>query len=122
VIENPKAVEALEQGCASTRDKRDDGSIRIDIRCDKAAGAFATGHLVIEGTMKDIHQHMDMVLDLGGGGPKPMWTDSHMVDMGACPANMKSGQVRSADGTITDPLASLGMAGPKGKAEAAPDK
>ncbi|WP_394761872.1 DUF3617 domain-containing protein [Phenylobacterium sp.] len=121
-VENPKAFVALGKGCTFTRDKKDDGSVRMEMSCDKAAGSYATNRMVIEGTMKDIHQHMDVVLDLGAGEPKTISTDTHMVDVGECPANMKSGQFRSADGTITDPMADLGLVGPKGKADAAPNK
>ena len=111
VADNPEAVAALGKGCAQTREKKADGSMRVEVRCDKASGAVFTGHMVLEGTMKDIHQHQDMVLDLGAGEPKTYSTDTHMTEVGPCPATMKSGQIRTADGQIIDPLAALAALG-----------
>jgi len=123
VIDNPEAVAGFGKGCVHTRDKKPDGSIRVEVRCDKATGAFATGQMVMEGTIKDLHQHQEFVLDLGAGGPKTYSTDSHMVDVGPCPADMKSGQARMADGKIIDPLGDLGLAGQRaGKAAEQPGK
>jgi hypothetical protein len=123
-IEHPKETAefatALSKGCTNSRETKAEGAMRMEMRCDKAAGAFATSRMVIEGTLKDMHQHMDMELDLGASAPKTVSTDAHFVDAGPCPADMKSGQMRTADGKVVDPLGLVAAAGTPAAAKAAP--
>jgi hypothetical protein len=122
-VKYPEAAAALTKGCTEARETHEDGSLRVEIKCDKAAGAMMTSRTVVEGTVKDMRRHTEIEMDLGAAGaPKTMSTDWHMVDAGECPANMKPGQLRNANGEISDPLAELAKMTSEAKTDAGAGK
>ena len=116
ISENPDLVAALGKGCTQTRGRAEDGSRRVETACDQAAGAFTTSRMSLSGTPERIHQHTEVDMDLGPSLPKTVVMDMVMTYVGECPAPMKPGQVRSATGVISDPLA--GFASPAADAKA----
>jgi hypothetical protein len=95
-------------GCTHSRVTRPDGSFHSEIRCDVAAGAARTYRTTTDGSIKDIRSHTENVItDPQTGVSRTQTRDSRMQDVGPCPANMKSGEVRTADGRIMDPAAEL---------------
>lgn len=105
-VQDSKATAELSKGCTQTLTHNADGSMRVEITCGAASGLGAT-HMVIEGTVKDIHQHMEVSLNLGEAQPRTLITDMHMTEIGECPAGMTPGQMRKPDGAIIDPLGDL---------------
>ena len=94
VAEHPPAPRAPEPGCTSTRHKNPDGSFHAERRCDTAKGAARNSLSTTDGTIADMRQHTET-----NGRVR----DAHMVYLGACPADMKQGQVRGPDGVVADP-------------------
>jgi TonB family protein len=105
--DDPAARAALSKGCTQANKRNDDGTFRMDMNCDKAAGAASTSRFSLFGTAKDMHQHMELTMDLGSGQPNTFVTDTHMTHVGDCPSVMKPGQFRKANGEIIDPMADL---------------
>jgi hypothetical protein len=69
--------------------------------------------MVLDGTVRDMRQSMEMVLeDPQSGDARIVSLDLRMTDEGACPAGMAPGQVRAPDGKITDGPAAAGPARP----------
>jgi hypothetical protein len=105
---SPTEAGAVRKGCTSRYATRRDGGFHLDLACDKAAGAARTTHLELDGTIKDLRQASEMVLeDPQSGEARIVSIDLRMTDIGACPAGMAPGQVRGPDGKVMD-----GPAGP----------
>jgi hypothetical protein len=101
------------KGCTHSYVARRGGGFHLDVACDRTAGAARTTHMVLDGTVRDMRQAMEMVLeDPQSGDARIVSLDLRMTDQGACPAGMAPGQVRAADGKITDAPAAAGPARP----------
>jgi hypothetical protein len=82
---------------------RPGGGFHFDLACDRTAGAARTSHMVLDGTVRDLRQSTEMVLeDAASGDARIVSVDLRMTDAGACPAGMAQGQVRMPDGKIMD--------------------
>jgi hypothetical protein len=88
-------------GCTQTID-RDAGGVRIDMTCDKAAGASMPLHMTMQADseLKEMRQRMEM--EVGAAPPRTLVSETDTVQAGDCPADLKPGEMRSADGTKTD--------------------
>jgi hypothetical protein len=88
-------------GCTSAYQMRPGGSIHREMSCDRAKGAKASFHMISDGTPSDLHVHMERH-DAGSsaGPPKTIVSDSHMVRLGPCPADLKPGQRRRPGGPV----------------------
>jgi hypothetical protein len=90
-------------GCSHTSEVRTDGSVHIEMRCDRAKGARASFHMTADGTANDLRNHTETyAFDSVTGEPKTTVHDSHMVRLGPCPADLKPGQVRRPGGPVID--------------------
>ncbi|HLZ76010.1 hypothetical protein [Phenylobacterium sp.] len=99
-------VEVNRKGCKLSYVRRAGGGFHMDNACDKAAGAPRTWHSVVDGTVKDMRSSLEMAVDdPRSGDTRIVSMDMHMVDAGACPADLAPGQMRTADGRILDPSA-----------------
>lgn len=91
-------------GCTSAHEMRPGGSIHHEMSCDRAKGANTSFRIVSDGTQNDLRVHTEMYgFDAATGAPKSTVFESHMVRLGACPADLKPGQMRKLGGPIIDP-------------------
>jgi hypothetical protein len=117
----------LSKGCTHRVERQPDGAVHMEMTCDKAAGAATTSHLVMDADsqMKELRQHMEMELDVFQP-PRKVVSDTRMAQVGACPADLKPGEMRMPDGQKVDVLGltASALSGPprddKGKAETRP--
>ena len=95
------------QGCTHTSKLLGGGGMHMEISCDKAAGAERTYRAVsdIDGQL-GMRQHMEAQVD-GPKGPRTLVTDVSIEAMGACPADLKPGEMRLADGRKVEAAAAL---------------
>jgi hypothetical protein len=90
-------------GCSRTLVARAGGAFHLDLACDQAAGAKRTAHVVLDGTVKDLRQSLEVVLqDPGSGDARIVSMDVRMTDVGACPTGLAPGQARGPDGKVSD--------------------
>jgi hypothetical protein len=90
-------------GCTDAHEIRPDGSIHHEMSCDRAKGAKASFRIISEGTPNDLRVHTERYdSDSATGAPKTTISDSHMVRLGPCPADLKPGQMRRPGGPIID--------------------
>ena len=88
-------------GCTHSFEHRPDGTVHSEIACDRAAGARSSYRTVSDGTPGDMRMHWESYgFDSNTGEPKTTVRDTHLVRLGACPADLKPGQARLADGTV----------------------
>jgi len=88
-------------GCTHAFEMRPDGSMHIEMSCDRAKGAKASFRMVSEGTPNDLRTHTESY-ETAAGAPKTAIYDSHLVRLGPCPADLKPGQMRRPGGPIVD--------------------
>jgi hypothetical protein len=94
---------APRKGCTHSYVTRPGGGFHFDLACDRTAGAARTSHMVLDGTVRDLRQSTEMVLeDAASGDARIVSVDLRMTDAGACPAGMAQGQVRRPDSKIMD--------------------
>jgi hypothetical protein len=104
-----KDAPAQRVGCSRSSVVKAGGAFHIETSCDRSAGAARTTHMVIDGTVKDIRQTIEVVLDdPKSGDPRVVSADAHIVEVGACPASLAPGQARTLDGKILEPPAGFG--------------
>jgi hypothetical protein len=90
-------------GCTRSHDKRTDGTVHMEMRCDRAAGGRMSYFMTTDGTTDNFRSHTETYgFDPITGAPKTMVRDSHVVRLGPCPADLKPGQIRRANGTVID--------------------
>jgi hypothetical protein len=90
-------------GCTNANNMKPDGSIHTEMSCDQAKGAKTTFRVVSDGTPGDLRVHSEMHgVDPATGAAKTMISDSHLVRLGACPADLKPGQMRRPGGPVID--------------------
>jgi hypothetical protein len=89
-------------GCRHTFERRPNGAAHIEMICDKAAGAPRDMRSIADlvGEMQDVRHHLEVTYD--GPPPRKMVMDSHTVMKGDCPADLRPGEMRLADGTKVD--------------------
>ncbi|MBS0332450.1 MAG: hypothetical protein JSS35_06755 [Proteobacteria bacterium] len=88
-------------GCTHSTEKRPDGSRHSEIVCDRAKGAARSYRMVSDGVAGDMRMHSETHgFDPNTGAPKTTVRDTHMQRLGACPADLKPGDARMANGTI----------------------
>jgi hypothetical protein len=92
------------QGCTHRTERGPTGSMHMEMVCDKAAGAAATFRSTAdqEPGMRDFHHHME---SQAGEPPRTIVSDTHIVQLGDCPADLKPGQMRGPDGRVRDMVA-----------------
>ena len=72
--------------------------------CEQAKGARQNLRRISDATPNDVRSHMEtQVPDPATGAMKTKVVDSHMVILGACPADLKPGQTRMPNGTVITP-------------------
>lgn len=99
---------ALAPGCTHTANRTPTGTFYVEEECSKAAGAPVTSRMTISGSLDQIDQHLEVTLEgLGSNGDQKVVSDTRMRYLGACPADVKPGQVVTNDGKIHDPAAEL---------------
>jgi hypothetical protein len=103
-------LKPLSTGCTSKRETTPDGGFRLEVSCDKAAGAVTTSHTVIQadGAMNEMRQRMELQMDMLQP-PRTVVSETHMVRKGACPADLKPGEMRMPDGTKMDVAGMFGL-------------
>jgi len=108
----PKGAGLMGPGCTQTIDRTAEGGVRIEMTCDKAAGASRAMHMTMEadGQMKEMRQHMELPMDMLQP-PRTLVSETHMVQAGDCPADLKPGEARMADGTKIDLTAMFARSG-----------
>jgi hypothetical protein len=90
-------------GCTRSHEKRADGAMHIEMRCDRAAGARMSYFMTTDGTSGDLRSHVETYgFDPITGAPKTTVRDSHAVRLGPCPPDLKPGQIRTASGRVID--------------------
>jgi hypothetical protein len=115
--QRPHATPSSATGCTLIHKTHPDGSFYYERTCNKQAGAARTMHLVMEGTSKDMRQHIEFVQESSPSEePRIVSTDMHSVDIGPCPANLKPGQIRGPSGQIIDPMADMAKRSAEAKA------
>ena len=91
-------------GCTNAHQMKPNGSIHTEISCDQAKGAKYSFRMVSDGTLTDLRIHRELY---GGpsatGAAKTAVYDSRLVRLGACPADLKPGQMRRPGGPVIDP-------------------
>ena len=89
-------------GCTHTFARRPDGGSRLEMTCDKAAGAPATSHSTTDtdGQMRDMRQHMEVTYE--GPPRRTRVIDTRTIMKGDCPAGLPPGAVRTPDGGTRD--------------------
>lgn len=85
-------------GCSRTNQMQPGGSFHNEMSCDKAKGAQASFRMISDGTLNDLRMHIERY-DSSGRTQK---TDSRLVRLGPCPADLKPGQMRRPDGRILE--------------------
>lgn len=91
-------------GCATAHETRPDGSVHTEMSCDQAKGAKATFHRTSDGTPNDLRSHADFYAAGSDVADRKMMTiDSHIVMLGACPADLKPGEMRRVGGPVIEP-------------------
>ena len=109
IVENPQAAAQLTKGCTTKVEHGPGGFVSFKEDCQQSAGAPFTSSSTFAGTPDDMRQHTELALKgLGPNGGDTVVSDTHMTFLGACPANMKPGQMMKADGEILDPLTDPG--------------
>jgi hypothetical protein len=90
-------------GCVQSLAKTADGWNTSDRVCDKLAGAERTSHITTEsrGDMSEVRTHLEMQAEVDGK-PRTIVQQTHMTMLGDCPADLKPGQMRLADGKVVD--------------------
>jgi len=98
------AAKELSKGCTHNLTRAADGSAHMEMACDKAAGAATTSRMTmdVDGQFKSMRQRMELEMDLGGGPPRTVAAETRMAQAGDCPADLKPGQMRTADGRTVD--------------------
>ncbi len=115
--QRPRATPTSATGCTLIHKTHADGSFYYERTCNRQAGAARTMHMVVEGTAKDMRQHIEFVQESSPSDePRIVSTDIHSVDIGPCPANLKPGQIRGPNGQITDPTANVAKRAAEAKA------
>jgi hypothetical protein len=90
-------------GCATANKMQPDGAIHREFSCDRAKGAKASFRMVSDGTPNDLRMHMERYdIDPVTHASKTTVTDSHIVRLGPCPADLKPGQTRRPGGPIIE--------------------
>jgi hypothetical protein len=88
-------------GCSHTSEVRADGSVHTEMSCDRAKGANASFRMISDGTPNDLRMHLERY-EPATGAPKTTISDSHIVRLGPCPADLEPGQMRRPGGSIID--------------------
>jgi hypothetical protein len=88
-------------GCTYGHEMRPEGSIHIEMSCDRAKGARSSFRRVSDGTLSDLRSHVELY-DSDTVRGKTTTFDSHMVRLGPCPADLEPGQMRRLGGPILD--------------------
>jgi Protein of unknown function (DUF3617) len=103
----PAQAPASSQGCTRTHTMTADGWVKVDMVCDKAKGAARTSHMTIEsrggagGEMGESRARMETQTEVGGV-VRTQVMQTHTTPLGPCPADLKPGQMRGADGKVVD--------------------
>jgi len=89
------------QGCTHHSELRPVGSMHMETVCDKAAGASTTYRSTMDGDagMRDFRHHLES--QTGQPAHKQV-IDTHVVQLGDCPGDLKPGQMRLSDGRVRD--------------------
>jgi hypothetical protein len=87
-------------GCTNAHEMRPDGSIHNQMSCDRAKGARASFRIISDGTPNDLRVHLERDSDSATGAPRTTTSDSHLVRLGPCPADLKPGEMRRPGGPI----------------------
>ncbi|MFL5298485.1 MAG: hypothetical protein ACJ798_19070 [Phenylobacterium sp.] len=89
-------------GCTSAHAIRPDGSMHMEMTCDRAKGAKASFRMISDGTTNDLRTRSELY-DSAAGAPKTIVIDRHIVRLGPCPADLKPGQMRRPGGPALGP-------------------
>jgi hypothetical protein len=96
-------------GCTHKIEGTAGGGFHLETTCDKAAGAAMTSRSVLEtvGGMQEARLHDEIQAD-DLKPPRTIVSDTRLVQVGACPADLKPGEMRMADGTKFDTTGIVG--------------
>ncbi len=97
------AAAAPTTGCTSSRTRTSDGGMKTERVCDKAAGAARTSRTVtvMSPDLRETRVHTEIEMDPARKTPTVV-QDRRMTLLGDCPADLKPGQARQANGEVVD--------------------